>query len=483
MFAKIIPISSINIKDQDWFDKIDGIYTKYVSTSAEYQVNLPYSIVQEYMQLLRLYKMKKEIESGTYVAKFVKKIQQKAPTIQRKTSTSFWSVSKAFSIRNRKPKKLDALALGKPDVMQATRSADAASQMSTPNMDDMQQQVTPRIPSIIHEQHSHKPNLDNPYAMATQQGTLRSKTRKVKFIDEASPRPRAGSDTGFTIKSLDTGRSDIYSLDTARSDQPPLRMQCTNELETIFTDVVQTSVESDLTTPIKFNEDSKDDDPESPLVKGNTDRKLEQFLDVILKTLSLEQEEEECDEMKDGMNTMRSDTANTPKPKPCAIDVLDINMTTLSGNQSLRTPGSDGARYTPTLTMDYDVKKNLSFAAGQSPLPSIPAIGKRFTRAISVAFTGRGFTERSMKKPIADFVEDNEAQTQYVIDPQEAKQMEMAKTINLGHFIAISCFALNEVVLLNLQSVGRFRRSKYFKIFNDNVNLEQLLNNAKKQIP
>merc|ERR1712048_714975 len=63
----------------------------------------------------------------------------------------------------------------------------------------------------------------------------------------------------------------------------------------------------------------------------------------------------------------------------------------------------------------------------------------------------------------------------YEIDQNEQKEIDMCMDIGLEQFVTVSCRAIDEIMQLNHQSIGRFRNSKYFASFNESVNLKELL--------
>merc|ERR1712190_331719 len=69
----------------------------------------------------------------------------------------------------------------------------------------------------------------------------------------------------------------------------------------------------------------------------------------------------------------------------------------------------------------------------------------------------------------------------YEIDQAEQKEMDMCMQIELQQFVKVSCRAIEQIMTLNHQSIGRFKHSKYFASFNESVNLEELL--AKRRKP
>merc|ERR1719461_46346 len=69
----------------------------------------------------------------------------------------------------------------------------------------------------------------------------------------------------------------------------------------------------------------------------------------------------------------------------------------------------------------------------------------------------------------------------YEIDQNEQKEMDMCMEIGLEQFVKVSCRAIEQIMTLNHQSIGRFKYSKYFASFNESVNLEELL--AKRRKP
>eukprot|EP01084_Bolivina_argentea_P165609 287681_1 len=95
-FSDIVPISSINNTNDSWFMKINAIYAKYIKSSAEYQVNLPGTIQNEYFNLIRLYDIKLEIDKGIYIPKKKRKTHHKP-------KTSFWNRSKLWNRHTEKP--------------------------------------------------------------------------------------------------------------------------------------------------------------------------------------------------------------------------------------------------------------------------------------------------------------------------------------------------------------------------------------------
>merc|ERR1712048_487373 len=70
---------------------------------------------------------------------------------------------------------------------------------------------------------------------------------------------------------------------------------------------------------------------------------------------------------------------------------------------------------------------------------------------------------------------------EYEIDQDEQKEMDKCMEIGLQQFVKVSCRAIEQIMTLNHQSIGRFKYSKYFASFNESVNLEELL--AKRRKP
>merc|ERR1719461_383325 len=69
----------------------------------------------------------------------------------------------------------------------------------------------------------------------------------------------------------------------------------------------------------------------------------------------------------------------------------------------------------------------------------------------------------------------------YEIDQDEQKEMDMCMEIGLQQFVKVSCRAIEQIITLNHQSIGRFKYSKYFASFNESMNLEELV--AKRRKP
>eukprot|EP01084_Bolivina_argentea_P060728 110933_1 len=104
--CEIIPISSANSfhnnkNEWKWEESIILIYEKYIDSSAELQVNLPYENMIAWNNLIYLLKMKQELENKTYIFKH-KPIPIKPIKLMNKLSFSFWGKSSNKS-NNRKP--------------------------------------------------------------------------------------------------------------------------------------------------------------------------------------------------------------------------------------------------------------------------------------------------------------------------------------------------------------------------------------------
>eukprot|EP01084_Bolivina_argentea_P037852 69993_1 len=86
-----IPLSSANIYNEtdgfNWKRSIELIYKKYICSSAEYQVNLPYYIQNGFLNLINLLKIKRQIDDNIYIFKH----KQSSPIKQKRSKRLlFW---------------------------------------------------------------------------------------------------------------------------------------------------------------------------------------------------------------------------------------------------------------------------------------------------------------------------------------------------------------------------------------------------------
>ena len=165
-------------------------------------------------------------------------------------------------------------------------------------------------------------------------------------------------------------------------------------------------------------------------------------------------------------------------------EAMDIHVTDLRIKTSTMTPSDDngmidlhstqpslspvGSTFLDTQTRSFNLtlRKNLS---GLSKSRGRSTLGhKRFTQMFTLrqlTLKARSMvTERSLSE-----------RSDYEIDEEEKKEMELCQSIGLEQFVTVSCFCIQEILKLNHQSLNRFRKTKYFSAFNENVNLKQLL--------
>merc|ERR1719242_2919758 len=83
------------------------------------------------------------------------------------------------------------------------------------------------------------------------------------------------------------------------------------------------------------------------------------------------------------------------------------------------------------------------------------------------------------RKTLNQYFENESVQKEFEIESGEMREMRECTKIGLEHFVNISCLAIHEILQLNYQSVGRFKKTKLFAAFIDCVHLGQLLEEKK----
>merc|ERR1712228_535308 len=194
------------------------------------------------------------------------------------------------------------------------------------------------------------------------------------------------------------------------------------------------------------NNEKHQNDAPSPLMNDFLDDVLPSVNHEIDKIASLHGSPTELTE---AMDFDVADLTKTPDP----MDDAQTSIISISYLDS------------QTRSFNLTLRKNLSGHSGDSKRSETMG-AKRFTQRFTSIFT---------PKPKSIDSDRTQSDGEYEIDEKEQKEMELCQSIGLKQFVTVSCFCIHEILKLNHQSLGRFRKTKYFAAFNENVNLKQLI--------
>eukprot|EP01083_Nonionella_stella_P047704 127677_1 len=539
-FATVVPISCINNTDHGWHYKIDQIYNKYIGPSGEYQVNLPWTIQNEYSNLLRLFSIKCQIESGTYTPRLKRKTHLRTPHIKTKT---FWNRHTSKSPKKTENTK-DGLTLNSTKYQRSTTDENDSDLPTLPNT---QLATSTQSCGTIHEDKTVKNvHKKNDTVATVDLGAIRHNSHKHVHYESSQSH---NTSKKRRIQSLISPLMYERTGTLIEQESVPVDTDSEDDDGSIIMEInLHKGISGGKSWKNPSIEYSYEFDGSGSNDDSDQTHKHKQDWDTTDLVLM------ELDEKQGDRSDIVSDEAETPIP-------LETTVMTQghSDTQNLDDICQD-VLLAPAATIEYDksASKTVTFESNPSSKGAAPADINKIDKAASIAVQSsdthalnnifqdvlgqasvttidmykKGTSGLSVDIDVVELKEEEEEEhkhedqtlavplpshspemgiqtsfsrsknrnvlkkltalipiafspsalmemdenDEYEIDEAEQKQMEQAKRITVHDFVSVSSRAMYEILKLNYHSVARFKRSIHFKTFEESVNLNELLN-------